>query len=608
MNRTYVDVAGPKLRAGCEDAVAGYATLALELLQQCPHADRVFIAGGNALLFSGVSAVLQRLGRGVKLIGVVLDARCDDADISGASVLEEGGKAAQAAAQQPIQEDWAAFTEDVVRVGRAEMCAGVRAVFQDCDGCLLEPMGALSVAGAVKYVRVHKLSHERVAAVVETPLRSFEKLEMITRWSGRADESRCVLCVHRKNEGDAHGASNELSTFVHELGGTVGGRVKVKSLRFGGKWPLLLGLGCDQMTTAAMHLANLTSLGYSATDVTGSDLAEDELWTWGEDDAGEGEGERDADWGVFRVEVALNGVTEFLAVERAEVALRKVSYNDDGNGVGRIALAAKGTEVQLGNLEKEMRECALCVRRLQGELNGLKVLGCGGRGIRKVENRIERGETERSNGEVAMETCEVVERENGSGVIGMSMDGGEGAGTAEGEDGEDGGGGGSGGGEGGGDREGEEEGEGGGKEVLTDGRLVFTEVSSGEPVEEGGEAEVVHVAEDEEEGEREAEGENETADIGEAEAEGTGEVKGAMTREVTSEEVNMEVEAGSREQAGVDGVGGGEISGNGDGVEGGGEEVEVVGECVGEVEEHEEVEHGLEIGEGEEVMAEGDQV
>lgn len=372
MNRTYVDLSGPKLLSGCADAVAGYATLALELLQQRPYTNKVFMTGGNALMFSGVSTVLQRLGRGVKLIGVVLDVSLDESH----KRYDASGDVASATAAQPIAEDWAAFTEDVVRVGRSEMCAAVKAVFEDCGGAVLEPGGALAVAGAVKYARVYKLSHERLAAVVDTPLREFDRLAMIAARAIEADGSRCTLCVQRRGEAETGNRTGSgLAQLMQELSGTAGGTARVTSIKFGGSWPLLLGLACDETTTAGAHVANLTSLGYGAVDVTGSDLAADEAWAWGKEDAPRQSAIR---WGVFRVDVPenTNGVVQFLATERTNPPLGKVALSCDGGGVARLLVAAKGTEWQFDNLEREMAGQALTVTRINAERYGLRVLGC----------------------------------------------------------------------------------------------------------------------------------------------------------------------------------------------------------------------------------------
>ncbi len=72
VNRTYVDLAGKHLLTGHAEATAGYATLGLVILQHLPLADKVFMAAGNALMFSAVSSVLQRLRQNVKLIAVRL--------------------------------------------------------------------------------------------------------------------------------------------------------------------------------------------------------------------------------------------------------------------------------------------------------------------------------------------------------------------------------------------------------------------------------------------------------------------------------------------------------------------------------------------------------
>lgn len=392
MNRTFVDLASAKLRPGTTDASAGYATLALELLQQQRHPDRIFINGGNALLFEGVATVLQRVGRGVKLIGVVLDPSCDTADPNAVMVKPEPTPE-EKAGQNGATDDWTSFADDVVRVGRSDMCAAVKAVFDDCDGCLLEPLGALSVAGAVKYSRQYKLAHERVVCVVDSPLQHFDQLRMVTSRSWQADGSQCLLCVQRRNDGVSGstpvGLGAGLTALMRELSGTAGGNVRVTSIRFRGTWPLLLGLACDETTTAAAHVANLTSLGYAATDVTGSELTEDELWMWNEEGESDGQlHETDAHgncldegtvrWVVFRVEIgeSTSAVVSFLAAERT-VTIGKVCFSRDGGPTARLLVAAQGAEWQLANLEREMAETARSVSRVICEVNGLRVLGCG---------------------------------------------------------------------------------------------------------------------------------------------------------------------------------------------------------------------------------------
>lgn len=334
-NRTYVDLSG-SLRPGFTDAVAGYATLALEILQQRPHADRVFLAGGNSPLFAGLSAVLQRLGRGVKLVGVTL--------------------------RGESREEWSAYAAAVVEISHDEMCAGVKLLFEDCDNCLLEPYGAVSVAGAIRFARENKLNHERLVCIVSDSLRGFDALEMVTRRASKADGSRCLLCVRKAGE------AATLAPLMRELRGTAGGRARLTGVRFGGTWPVLLGLACDDTTTAAAHVANLLSLGYRASDVTGS-LHECDAELWQRD-----EGE----WALFRVELTKNtaSVVEFLAAER-ELPFRRVSFEDDGSATAKLVVGTKGADWHIEALETELMGKALSVERISPSIGGLSIMGCG---------------------------------------------------------------------------------------------------------------------------------------------------------------------------------------------------------------------------------------
>lgn len=370
LSRTYVDLTGPNLAPGCAEAVAGYATIALELLQQRPHTNRVFMSGGNALLFSGVSAVLQRLGRGVKLIGVVHDTILDEAS-------ERGDDEADAMGVRDIAEDWASFSDDVIRVGTSEMCAAVKLLFEDCSSTVLEPTGALAVAGALRYARVHKLSHERLAALVDSPLRDFDSLARISRRALQADGTRCTLCIQKRaTEGTTNGRDGSLMQLMHELSGMTHGTARITNLMFDGRWPLLIGFACSAATTVSTHVGNLASLGYDAVDVTGSDLLISEAWTWTREDE---TADNTVRWGVFRVQVLEkdNGVAKFLATERSDCAVGKLALSNVNGGVANLVIAAKGSEWQLETLEREMAVQAIRVRKVSAAAHGLRMIGCG---------------------------------------------------------------------------------------------------------------------------------------------------------------------------------------------------------------------------------------
>lgn len=399
-NRTLIDLRGRLLGRSDTDTVAGLATLGVELLQQCPHATLVFVAGGNSLVLAGIAGVLKRLGRGVRLIAVGL--------IEGA--MDRGSEE---------EEEWAKLADDVVRVGVDEMCAGVSMLFQDLEGNMLEPRGALAVAGMMKYAKMNKLAHERVVCVVEKPVVDFDDIQTVAERSWRADGRRCVISVQGKSEGSG---VDEFGKLIRQLGGMGGGRggVKVMEIRWKGTWPMILGLGCDDGMTAGMHVGNLTSLGYVAMDLTRSDVGVEEMWGWDEEEDCKGEM-----WRVLRVEIAKEGkeLLELLGGDFEDAIVKKVWYKHEGGGKPRITMAAKGSEWQLSDLEKELEKRGGKVGRVEGDLNGLRVLGCrvSGRGPKEEEGVRDRTGAVAENGTMGIEEdgredMDVIDQENGSHV------------------------------------------------------------------------------------------------------------------------------------------------------------------------------------------------
>eukprot|EP00177_Eucheuma_denticulatum_P003621 GFKZ01006563.1.p1 GENE.GFKZ01006563.1~~GFKZ01006563.1.p1 ORF type:complete len:979 (-),score=216.90 GFKZ01006563.1:257-3052(-) len=389
MHRTFVDVACGKVLSEAGDAVVGYATLGMEMLQQCPHVGRVFVKGGNAMLVKGVAAVLGRLGRGVKLVGVVMEE-------------EPGG-------------EWEGFVDEVVRVGWGEVCAAAGWVFEEGEGGgMLEWSGVLSVAGAVKYVKVGGVTHERVVCVVEEPCRSWESVGRMGRVSWKGDGSRCWLWVSGKN-----GSGGGLGELMKELAGTAGGGVKVTGLRWRGEWPMLLGLKCDEEVTGVMHVGNLMAMGYEVEDVTARDFGVDEMWTWGEDKE-QGAG---GSWTIFRVELweTSDAVLKFLSEERVggDGVVRRVSFTEGERGVMRLLVGAWGSEWQVEELERRMTEVARSVKRIDGDRKGVVVLGIGGGGNQESNNGVIRVCEAVGNGDEAMEVAE--EEANGGDENGVEI-------------------------------------------------------------------------------------------------------------------------------------------------------------------------------------------
>lgn len=95
---------------------------------------------------------------------------------------------------------WPKFVNHIVRVSQDDVHSAVNAVFTDA-GVVLEPPGVRTVAGVMRYVQGKQLLHQRIVAVVDTPLRTLESLQPVVNRIRRLDGSHFVLAVratHKK--------------------------------------------------------------------------------------------------------------------------------------------------------------------------------------------------------------------------------------------------------------------------------------------------------------------------------------------------------------------------------------------------------------------------
>ena len=155
-----------------ERVIAGQATVGLELVRQhgasigSPGAqlDAVIVCVGGGSLLAGVAAAIKQIMPLTKVIGV----EPADSDVMNKSLLgghrvalpEPGHFVDGAAVRQIGPEVFRVCNElvdDLITVSNDEICAAVRDCFEDTRA-MLEPAGAISVAGAKKYLAQQPLN------------------------------------------------------------------------------------------------------------------------------------------------------------------------------------------------------------------------------------------------------------------------------------------------------------------------------------------------------------------------------------------------------------------------------------------------------------------
>jgi threonine dehydratase len=184
------------------DVIAGQGTIGMEIARQHPgmlHA--VFVAIGGGGLISGIAAYLKRVRPDVRVIGV----EPEDADAMYRSLkagrrvkLEQVGLFADGVAVKQVGEETfrlcRELVDDVIRVGTDAICAAIKDVFEDTRA-VLEPAGALAVAGAKAYVERTAVRGKSLVAVASGANVNFDRLRFVAEEAELGEKREAVLAV-----------------------------------------------------------------------------------------------------------------------------------------------------------------------------------------------------------------------------------------------------------------------------------------------------------------------------------------------------------------------------------------------------------------------------
>lgn len=139
--------------------IAGQGTIGLELVQQKPDLDYVFIPVGGGGLIAGIAVLIKQVMPNIKVIGVESkDSACLYHALKQGQPtdLERVGLFADGIAVKRIGDETfrlcQQYVDDVVLVDNDEICASMKLIFENVRA-ISEPSGATSLAGLKKYVK-----------------------------------------------------------------------------------------------------------------------------------------------------------------------------------------------------------------------------------------------------------------------------------------------------------------------------------------------------------------------------------------------------------------------------------------------------------------------
>jgi threonine dehydratase len=182
--------------------IAGQGTVADELLRQSAgQMDAVFVPVGGGGLAAGVAGYLKALCPEIRVVGV----EPADSDAMARSLaagrrirLDSVGIFADGVAVREVGhltfDLCRRYLDEIIRVDTDELCSAIRSIYQDTRS-IVEPAGALGVAGLKKYVRERKVSGRTLVAVNSGANMNFERLRYVAERTLIGEKQEALFAV-----------------------------------------------------------------------------------------------------------------------------------------------------------------------------------------------------------------------------------------------------------------------------------------------------------------------------------------------------------------------------------------------------------------------------
>ncbi|CAI4060352.1 hypothetical protein SKDZ_05G1640 [Saccharomyces kudriavzevii ZP591] len=205
--------------------IAGQGTVAMEILRQVRTANKigaVFVPVGGGGLIAGIGAYLKRVAPHIKVIGVeTFDAPTlhNSLQRNQRTPLPVVGSFADGTSVRMIGEETfrvaQQVVDEVVLVNTDEICAAVKDVFEDTRS-IVEPSGALSVAGMKKYIStVHpEIDHTKhtYVPILSGANMNFDRLRFVSERAVLGEGKEVFMLVTLP---DVPGAFKKMQKIIH---------------------------------------------------------------------------------------------------------------------------------------------------------------------------------------------------------------------------------------------------------------------------------------------------------------------------------------------------------------------------------------------------------
>lgn len=193
-----------------ELVIAGQGTIAMELVQQWRQMDYVFVASGGGGLISGVASFLGEVAPHVKVVAVepenaaCLKLALETGErlrlpqvglfVDGVAVAQLGELPFKLVTTPKSDGSGPIVESKVITCTNDEVCAAIKDVYDE-NRSIVEPAGALAVAGMKKYIKEYQLTNKNCIAILCGANMNFDRLRYIAERTEIGEKKEAIFGV-----------------------------------------------------------------------------------------------------------------------------------------------------------------------------------------------------------------------------------------------------------------------------------------------------------------------------------------------------------------------------------------------------------------------------
>ena len=335
------------------DVIAGQGTVAMELARQIDgELDAVFVCVGGGGLLAGVSGYIKSLFPNVQVIAV----EPEDAPTfyeakrhGGPKTLQSVGRFADGVSVKRFGELTFQIagpcTDDCILVEHDEICAAIRDVFEETRS-ILEPSGALAVAGMSKWIRECGWKGKRCVAITSGANINFDRLRFVAE---RADIGSNREAVYAVTIPERPGM---FKRFIEVLGLR---QITEFNYRYADptQAQIYVGIEVGDRKQRETVLMEIQAAGFQAVDMTDSEIAKSHLRHMV---GGKSSSEIPERLYSVTFQENLGAFREFLEGLHPEWNISLTHYRNHGGSLGRVLMGfqVNDSEATIGEILKRL--------------------------------------------------------------------------------------------------------------------------------------------------------------------------------------------------------------------------------------------------------------